>query len=64
MNLIKNLILKKDKYQEKEDLVQLKNVKVNLMINIMLLNEQNKVKTIQILKKYKLVNKSKMNRIL
>ena len=34
-NLIKNLILKKDNFQEKVDLVKLKNVKVNQIINNM-----------------------------
>ena len=40
-NLNENLILKKDNFQEKEDLVKLENVKVNLKnlkIKIMQLN--------------------------
>lgn len=59
-----SLIFNLAKYQVKEHLVQLKNVKVNLINNIMQLNEQNNKKGIQILKRYKLVNKFKMNRIL
>ena len=51
-NLNKNLILNKVNYQEKELLEQLKNVKVNLINNIMQLNILNKI--IQILKKFKL----------
>ena len=53
-NLIMNLILIKELYQEKVLLVLLKNVKVKLMINIMQLNKQ---KLILILMKYKLYNK-------
>ena len=63
-NLIKNFILNLDKYQEKELLVLLKNVKVKQIINIMLLNRLNKKKEKLILKKYKLDNKFKMNLIL
>ena len=37
-NLIMNLILKMDNFQEKEDLVKLKNVKVNQITKIMQLN--------------------------
>ena len=63
-NLIKNLILNLDKYQEKELLVLLKNVIVKQINNIMLLNRLNKKKEKLILKKYKLDNKLKMNLIL
>ena len=63
-NLIKNLILNLDKYQEKELLVLLKNVLVKQINNIMLLNRLNKKKEKLILKKYKLDNKLKMNLIL
>ena len=55
-NLNKNLILIKVYKQEKELLVQLKNVKVNLINNIMQLNKFNLFKEIQILMKYKLLN--------
>ena len=54
MILNKNLIFNKDKYQEKEHLVQLKNVKVKLIVNITQLNEQNNRKINQTLKKFKL----------
>ena len=37
-NLIMNLILKMENFQEKEDLVKLKNVKVNQITKIMQLN--------------------------
>ena len=53
MNLMKNLILKKVLFQVKDLLEWLKNVKVNMIINIMQLNIQNNKKKIQILKKYK-----------
>ena len=53
INLNKNLIFKKVNYQEKVDLEQLKNVKVNQINNIMQLNELNKKKIKQILKKFK-----------
>ena len=52
-NLNKNLIFKKVNYQEKVDLEQLKNVKVKQINNIMQLNELNKKKIKQILKKFK-----------
>ena len=51
-NLNKNLIFKKVNYQEKVDLEQLKNVKVNQINNIMQLNKFNQMKEIQILMKY------------
>ena len=40
-NLNKNLILKKEFYQEKDLLELLRNVLVNMIINIMQLNELN-----------------------
>ena len=64
INLNKNLILKKELYQEKVLLVLLKNVLVNLIIIIMQLNELNKINNKLILKKLKLVYKYKMKIIL
>ena len=64
INLNKNLILIKELYQEKVLLELLKNVLVNLIINIMQLKELNNKKNKLILKKLKLVYKYKMNRIL
>ena len=63
-NLKMNLIFKKEMYQEKVLLELLKNVLVNMIINIMQLNELNNKKNKLILKKLKLVYKYKMNRIL
>ena len=60
INLNKNLILVKKLYQEKVLLELLKNVLVNLIINIMQLNILNKINNKQILKKLKLVYKYKM----
>ena len=60
INLNKNLILLKELYQEKEHLELLKNVLVNMIINIMQLNELNNKKNKLILKKLKLVYKYKM----
>ena len=51
-NLNKNLIFKKVNFQEKVDLEQLKNVKVNQINNIMQLKKFNQMKEIQILMKY------------
>ena len=59
-NLIKNLILYKELYQEKEHLEQLKNVKVKQIINIMQLNMLNNQKDKLILLNYKLDNKLKI----
>ena len=59
-NLNKNLILIKVYKQEKELLVQLKNVKVNLINHIMQLNELNNLMINQILKKFILDYKSKI----
>ena len=64
INLNKNLILKKELYQEKVLLELLKNVLVNLIINIMQLNELNNKKNKLILKKLKLVYKYKTNKTL
>ena len=64
INLNKNLILKKELYQEKVLLELLKNVLVKLIIFIMQLNELNKVNNKLILKKLKLVYKYKMKIIL
>ena len=50
-----NLILIKDKIQEKDNMELLKNVKVNLINNFMQLNELNNNKEILILKKFKQV---------
>ena len=50
-----NLIFKKDNYQEKVLLELLKNVKVNLIINIMQLNQYKDNKLV--LMNYKLDNK-------
>ena len=58
-NLNKNLIFKKEFYQEKVLLELLKNVLVNLIIFIMQLNELNKINDKQILKKQKLDYKYK-----
>ena len=55
-NLMKNLIFIKVNYQDKELLEQLKNVKVNLIKNIMLLNILNKINIRLILQNYKQVN--------
>ena len=52
-----NLIFKKELNQEKVLLELLKNVKVNLMINIMQLNQLNNKKDKLILMNYKLDNK-------
>ena len=57
LNLIKNLIFKKELYQDKELLEQLKNVKVNLIKLIMQSNILNKINFKQILQNYKQVNK-------
>ena len=51
IDLKKNLILIKELYQEKVLLVLLKNVLVNMIINIMQLNELNKINNKLILKK-------------
>ena len=59
-----NLILILEYNQEKDNLVLLKNVLVNYILNIMLLNILNKKKEIQILKKYKLDNKLRIYKIL
>ena len=59
-----NLILNLENNQEKDNLVLLKNVLVNQILNIMLLNKLNKKKEIQILKKYKLDNKLRIYKIL
>ena len=59
-----NLILILENNQEKDNLVLLKNVLVNQILNIMLLNKLNKKKEIQILKKYKLDNKLRIYKIL
>ena len=59
-----NLILNLEYNQEKDNLVLLKNVLVNQILNIMLLNKLNNKKEIQILKKYKLDNKLKIYKIL
>ena len=59
-----NLILNLENNQEKDNLVLLKNVLVNQILNIMLLNKFNKKKEIQILKKYKLDNKLRIYKIL
>ena len=64
INLKMNLILKKELYQEKVLLVLLENVLVNFIMIIMQLNELNKIKKKQILKKLKLVYKYKMKIIL
>ena len=64
INLNKNLISIKELYQEKVLLELLKNVLVNLIINIMQLNELNNKKNKLILKKLKLVYKYKMKIIL
>ena len=64
INLNKNLILEKELYQEKVLLELLKNVLVNLIINIMQLNELNNKKNKLILKKLKLVYKYKIKIIL
>ena len=63
-NLNKNLILKKEFYQEKVLLELLKNVLVNMIIIIMQLNELNNKNHKQILKKQKLDYKYKMKKIL
>ena len=55
-----NLILIKELYQEKVLLELLKNVLVNLIINIMQLNELNKINNKLILKKLKQDYKYKM----
>ena len=59
-----NLILNLEYNQEKDNLVLLKNVLVNQILNIMLLNKLNKKKEIYILKKYKLDNKLRIYKIL
>ena len=64
INSNKNLILIKELYQEKVLLELLKNVLVNLIINIMQLNELNNKKNKLILKKLKLDYKYKMKVIL
>ena len=64
INLNKNLILKKELYQEKVLLELLKNVLVIMIINIMQLNELNNQNIKLILKKLKLVYKYKMKIIL
>ena len=63
-NLNKNFILLKELYQEKVLLELLRNVLVNMIIIIMQLNELNNQNDKQILKKYKLHYKFKMNKIL
>ena len=55
-NLIMNLIFKKELYQDKDLLELLKNVKVNLIKNIMLLNIQNNENIKLIFQNYKQVN--------
>ena len=60
VNLKMNLIFQKELYQEKVLLELLENVLVNLIINIMQLNELNKINNKLILKKLKLVYKYKM----
>ena len=65
-NLIKNLILKKEYFQVKEDLVKLENVKVNqikMIIKIMQLKLCKMYQVVQILQKLKLFNKLKINKI-
>ena len=65
ITLNRNLILIKELYQEKVLLELLKNVKVKLIRNnIMQLNELNKKKIKQILKKLKLVYKYRIKIIL
>ena len=56
-NLKMNLIQLMDNYQEEEDLVKLKNVKVNTLNKIMLLKLCKIYQVILILKKLKLPNK-------
>ena len=63
IGLNKNLIFKKELYQEKVLLELLKNVLVIIIIFIMQLNELNNKKNKLILKKLKLVYNYKMNRI-
>ena len=58
--LILNLIMEKVKNQAKTNLVQLKNAKVNLMKNIMLLKKLNKQKEQLISQNYKQDKKLKM----
>ena len=48
MILTKNLIFNQENFQVKDNLVQLKNVKVNMIYNIMLLNLLNKIREKQI----------------
>ena len=55
-NLKKNLIFNKDNIQDKDHLELSKNVKVNLINYIMLLNIQNKINIKLILQNYKQVN--------
>ena len=55
-----NLNLTKELNQVKVHLEQLKNVKVNKIINIMQLKEQNKIEVNQIFKKLKQVKKLKV----
>ena len=62
-DLNKNLILKKEFYQEKDLLELLKNVLVNMIKNFMQLNELNNKNYKQILKKQKLDYKYKMKKI-
>ena len=64
ITLNKNLILIKELCQEKVLLELLKNALVNLIIFIMQLNELNKKKIKQILKKLKLVYKYRIKIIL
>ena len=64
ITLEKNLILIKELHQEKVLLELLENVLVTLIIIIMQLNELNKKKMKQILKKLKLVYKYKVKIIL
>lgn len=64
IHLNKNLILIKELYQEKVLLELLKNVSVKLIMFIMQLNEFNKKKIKQILKKLKLVYKYRIKIIL
>ena len=65
-NLIKNLILNKEYFQVKEDLVKLENVKVNqikMIIKIMQLKLCKMYQVVQILQKLKLFNKLKVKKI-